>query len=499
MKYVRRFVAIVISVLALVSVELAFAPSANGAEVQIPPPKITKEIPHNPHQTGSNSVVILGTFAWQTFVALNWPANCQGKPLSDKQIGEIQDSPRIWEFYRFPDEVFLPDGKDPTTIEATEPFTCITDEYGSNQEQNLKVRLTETALLAGEDELDEVELANSDSVLDDKGELKVSLAKVDAANKYPLVDRQGNYVINEIRINPDEFNQIVDNGWYDADNIEQFNNDNNKLFKLVCSAKQADNILGVPCSEYKPQGAIEMKAAWRVFDQQNSDEEKARYYTTKRQLFIPAEESVDGEEFTQTVEVGLIGFHIVQKTSEQGWVWSTFEQVDNVPDGTETKSHYTLYDPNCQENCDENTPYVKEPYLWRQEAPHAVTKVKAEIKNQIPSQISRLTVTESPNQVEELNRHWQDALKDVSESSIWQYYKLIGTEWLTNPQTPYNQYLRGITPARSPLANVVLEAYAQNISCITCHTSASLQPHKSCKNDAPEDCADFSFLIDNAQ
>lgn len=197
---------------------------------------------------------------------------------------------------------------------------------------------------------------------------------------------------------------------------------------------------------------------------------------------------------TQEVEVGLIGFHIAHKTSEQGWLWSTFEQVDNVPDGTSTPTNYTLFNPNCKENCEENQPYVELPYLWREDAPHAVTKVGDTIRNQIPSQIVRLPEMNGSlnkgtlDQLKKQTEDWQQALKDVSNSSVWQYYKLIGTEWLESPKVPYNTDDREITPAKPPLANVALEPYFQGVSCIACHTSASL-PNQA--------YADFSFLMGN--
>ncbi len=308
--------------------------------------------------------------------------------------------------------------------------------------------------------------------------------------------QRGNYIIVETYINPQEFDQIVKNKWYNAVNLAQFNNDNNQ-FSLECSGSENDNILGVPCSTYEKEGAIEIKATWRIFDELTSAEEKARYYTTKRKILIPGQSdkcdigkafcSDTGKAFSQVIEVGLIGFHIKQKTSEQGWIWSTFEQVDNVPDGTPKRDQYTLNNPNCQENCMENNPYVKPPYLWRQEAPHAVTKVGDEIKNQIPSQIVRsLKLKPSlASQISEQNKQWHQTLKNISESSVWQYYNLIGTQWLTNPSQLYNEQLREITP-KFPLANVTLEPYIQNTNCIECHAGATLRTQM-------QPFADFSF------
>lgn len=495
MRVIKRLIAISIVVLAFVFAGLGFTPTTKEVQarslIQLKP-EITAKIPHNfdlaRHPSIINAVVV-NDFAWRVFVALNWPADSQqGTPLSDKKIGQEPDAPRVWEFYCNRDQVLRPVGEAP--IVPTKSFTC-------PDNHKLTVRLTEAGKVTEKDKFNAAVTAVSSSPPDEKGELTIPHEEIDAGNQIPLVDQQGNYVINEIRISPDEFAQIFNNKWYDADNLEQFN-DSDKKFEFVCSEYQS-GFTGFPCSNYGQNGAIEIKAAWRVFDEPKSEEErsryekeKARYYTTKRQLSIPAEISVTGQPLSQEVEVGLIGFHIAHKTSEQGWIWSTFEQVDNVPADTSTQERYTLFNPNCKENCEENHPYVELPYLWREDAPHAVTKVGNKIENQLPSQIVRLTETnpsfnkETLDQIKKQTDNWQQALKSVSDSSVWQYYKLIGTEWLESPDVPYNSDDREITPAKPALANVALEPYFQGVSCIACHTSASL-PNQA--------YADFSFLM----
>lgn len=490
-KAIQRLILISIAsilVVVLTCVPIGIADSLTDKEIQRqsqfqPKLNTSPEIPHNPNiakqitiYPGTQTVVFIDDFAWQVFVALNWPADCQkGEPLPNKKIGEAPNVPRVWEFYRTPETVFLSEGKEPPP-NPTKPLTCLGSQKLLTAGETVK--LTESGKLTGEDK--------------DANPLD-----------FPLVDQRGNYIIVETYINQPEFDQILTNKWYDAVNLERFNNDNQ--FTLVCSENENENGPKVPCSIYKNEGAIEIKAAWRVFDESESAEEKARYYTTERKLSIPAQSdkcdtgkvvcSVTGEAFSQVVEVGLIGFHIKHKTSEQGWIWSTFEQVDNVLNGTSTGKQYTLYNPNCKENCKPNDhSVVKTPYLWREKAPHAVTRVGGKIENQIPSQIVREAEQSiSPEilkQVKKLNKDWQKELRKVSDSSVWQYYKLIGTEWLSNPGIPYDEGNRAISPT-PPLANVALEPYIQkDSSCIRCHTSASLP------NEAK---ADFSFLMKKAK
>jgi hypothetical protein len=48
--------------------------------------------------------------------------------------------------------------------------------------------------------------------------------------------------------------------------------------------------------------------------------------------------------------MGLVGLHIVRKTHQlQQWMWATFEQVDNVPGGSNhpTSVPYSFHNPTC--------------------------------------------------------------------------------------------------------------------------------------------------------
>ena len=47
-------------------------------------------------------------FAWQAFVALNWPADQNGTPLTMK-IGSAVDAPRVWQSYTRRPQLFGPD------------------------------------------------------------------------------------------------------------------------------------------------------------------------------------------------------------------------------------------------------------------------------------------------------------------------------------------------------------------------------------------------------
>lgn len=191
-------------------------------------PTLSCTIPANPNRAISpkNTENYIGDFAWQTFVALNWPADCKGLP---KPNYDDRESPRVWEFYNYPENIFLNEGKDPRNegeVPSIVPPQC---KVAISDEQLTPIHLTE-----GEGDPINILMA---------------------ASRKPLIDQSGNYVLNEIRINPIEVKQIVDKGWYSADNLKNFfeqqapSLEKAPLFELVCSEKIDQTENKYPCSE----------------------------------------------------------------------------------------------------------------------------------------------------------------------------------------------------------------------------------------------------------
>lgn len=542
----RRLVAILVIAFIVIFGEIALASAIKKNQELIQPPiKITqafKDIAYNPDSSQPNNIPnnpnvpieekTINDFAWKVFVGLNWPVDCKGKPLyytdplsNDKYpkiIGQAPEAPRRWELYPSPKDLFLPNGAIPPSLDQVpEDERCLNDFAGSEIEYKQNLRLTEAEELAKKEEFSEAKIATRKDLLAGSGELKselnidgklvrISVEDINGAIKIPVVDGQGNYIVNEVRLNPVEYNQIVANKWYAATELIELIKSNvpsKNQFNLVCSNGEKTEKNKTYCEQHESEGAIEIKAVWRIFDSRNTEKEKAKYYTTKRKIV-----STKGEILEEQAELGLIGFHIMHKTSSRGWIWSTFEHIDNAPscepgDTDEKKRPYTysLYNNECKTgNCEKNWPYVKSPYFWdsSNHEPKAVTVEGIAIKDQIRSQICRankIRVSATDG-----NKEWQESLRAIAESSVWQYYKLIGTQWLENPQLPYSNR-RTIMPVSPPLVNTALEPYAQGVSCIVCHTSAHLSGQGNfCQLNIDnkidnKNCADFSFLMDNAQ
>lgn len=400
-------------------------------------------------------------YSWQSFVALNWPANADGTPNKDAVIGQDPKAKRVWEHYMIPDDVFLPDGSKPT--------------WGPPKDRAAGLQMA-------------------------KAGAEVKGAFLDALH-FPVVDQEKNFVLFGIRLNKDEFDYIVANEFYSKKG-------------QTADPPGGEKYVLFPAGEKGKQvGALEIKTAWRVLPAAADPKVVARYYTTEVEVAIPKENSATGEPLKLPLKLGLVAFHIAHKTkSRPQWVWSTFEHVDNLaaPAGIRP----TFRDPACDAKaCPPNNrplpPGVPVPakpddpaappaarYLWSPAAPFAAPNQR------IPTQVERLTPIQADVDSPGLNAAWQKKLRDVAPDSVWQHYQLISTQWPTKPftrqpgQKPGTEGNPSIAqfegaPAPKILANIPIEVYNQKTSsCIVCHSKAFT---------TRGDYADFSYLLQLAK
>lgn len=447
----RRFISLFLLVVFLLSFPLmAIAQPEGSVSSDL---KLSQKIPLVSPSINANETPSFTDFSWESFVALNWPADTKeenkGKPIGT--IGKDPSAPRVWEFYATPEKIFLPGGVSPKdnpqlVKESALPKECPADvgrAYGTDRVLEM-ISKTDTKKLTN-----------------------IPASILQETNK-PLVDQKHHYVIYEIRLNDDEKNQIITNQWYERKNLEQYNDDNKFKFEpKTAKTKQQINP--------KYPGPIELKISWLLLDDSYTKEEKDTFYTTTRAIYVSPRHSLPEKPFCQTVTLGLLGFHIAHKLPSLPndprlpdyspiWVWSTFSHVD---------AETYLYNKSCKENCDQNTLYAKYPYLWNPENLKAVQENK---QPQIPTQVVGTPGISMPtNNIDDGNKEWQSKLSEAAKNSVWKNYQLIGTQW------------QGST--RSHLANLSIETYNQGTSsCIACHFRAKLPT----KNSAT---SDFSYIF----
>lgn len=367
-------------------------------------------------------------FSWQTFIALNWPADKAGNPVGNS-ISDNKYNPRVWEYYRDPVQVF------------------------SSSNGELLLQINNTA-------------ASGEKVLhkSSKAPGKLNTMKgFEEADGHPLIDRNLNFALYEIRMNKVEDTFITNNKLYLIDSIGTYYLRHSNSFALPPSD-----------SATKKMGMVEIKAAWRILDPAKGDD-TSRFYCRNATVIIDGNHTTSGKPLKFRSKVGLVGLHIFRTTSTFGQgIWSTFEHIDNTPPSPQhaqnnQSTQWSFYNPKCL-NCPINEPPAlmngEKNYKWDTVPPYA-----ARYATRAPSQptlglFGTQVVREFPiyGYTEYINRLWQNKLK----GTVWANYKLIGSQW---------QFAETFPPPNAPalLANSVQETFIQQeASCINCHQSASV-------------------------
>ncbi|HEX4961924.1 MAG TPA: hypothetical protein VF173_13875 [Thermoanaerobaculia bacterium] len=331
-------------------------------------------------------------FAWQLFVALNWPAK-DGKADPSKAIGQAPEAPRVWDFFTDTTEIFHSSSLCP-------------DQKASPELKVLRMSRDNTGKVDGLD--------------------------VQAGSNWPLVDQNQNFAMVEIAVNDLHKGYITANGLTTPGGIQKYIEKSTILF---------------------PDGAMEVKAAWRLFPAGTDPQVLARYHTKKAVICVSQEQSADKKAFTLQGTVGLVGLHIVYKTRNQPhWTWSTFEQVDNYEISYKPlrglKPTFSnggdLIDPNRQPA---PIPSQGELYKWSAAQPTASAYD--------PTQVARCP--NEPALPAAVNAKWQAALAGVPgvPNSPWQYYRLVATQWFDANDRLQPKNTDGVAISR----NSTLETY----------------------------------------
>lgn len=405
-------------------------------------------------------------FSWQLFLALNWPADAQGNPLPGP-INANPEAPRVWMFYPTPQDVFHLDF--PGGLSA-HPAAC----EGVGDRPGLPVfQLT----------------AKNDHAIHGGSDVE--------ATGQALIDRNLNFTLFDIRLNPTEAEYIRSQGLESLGGQVQF--------------KAAGKTVSFPMGSYKDSklrlggavGAIEIKTAWRILDPAKGDKPE-RFYTTPGLVYVHADNSESGKPFCFQANLGLVGFHAIERTTgpagqEQDWMWGTFEHVDNAPEALDPADPtskeaaptnnctapprapdiYSYYQATCSgPGCTPNTAPTAEPnghYLWATKPPYARRYANGTNKN-FGTQVVRCWKIYS--ETEALN----DAFRKKLAGTVWANYRLINTQWQAHQDSPE---VVGQTPMF--LSNPVQETYIQsNATCLGCHGTATTSVGQN---------ANFSFLL----
>jgi hypothetical protein len=404
--------AAIASVLACVKMVASPAPERSAAPSPVLSPNVPADMPPNPTQADAVN------FAWQSFVAVNWPAlpGQRGVPDWKKKIGQPGDV--VWNSWKTPGEVFLPDGQQP---------------LGWNQSGGkLPPECHGAGAAPGDYWLQRVTKVPGSNNNEAMRQAKEVVGGT-------LTDQHGNLVRFDVRLNKVDFDNIVGNRYYNTQG-----QDSAKVIAF-------------------PRGVMEVKAAWREMTDSDTPLMKARFFRRTAWIFTPAS---GGKPATCIQsEVGLVGLHVTQKTpSQPQWTWATFEQIDNVPPFTPPsavgapgvrKLPYSFNNPACPPS---------------QCVPNKSTEKNGQPTG-IPTQVTRVVNIGAAAQ--QANPLWQAALRKAVLTSPFQYYQLVDIQW---PQTPSQRPAGNPTPGL--LSNTTMETYVVESSCLNCHYTARTASNK---------------------
>jgi hypothetical protein len=380
-----------------------------GQAVPTPTPVVnSSQIPPDvsiPPSFQGNPIAFFDDYSWRAFIALVWPALQGQRGTPDPNQGVGGKGPRLFETYKSLYEVFHNDGSAPVGWNDFDK-----PQYDPCGKAGAFNQLT----LASFSKFSNLGQAGFGSLV----------GPIVAQGSTPTYARYATF-FNQV-----EVQQITDTKWYLRSNLP-------------------------PSGITFKNGSIDLKASWMDMTFAKHPE---RYYTRTATVMDP----YTGQ--CKDLTVGLVGLHIVQKTpTRPQWIWSTFEQVDNVPPPQ----------PGAP-----GTFGFNDGTGAAQPAPNPIPLNPLPSPMPTPFNITRAFPIHSSTQA--TNKAYQAALKSQG-SGVWQFYQLTMTQWplQLNPPNPIPPTQNGLpantfpgTDAATAFSNTTLETFDQKsvgTSCMACH------------------------------
>jgi hypothetical protein len=360
-------------------------------------------------------------YSWRAFIAMIWPAAPLRRGVPDRTLVPGAPVPLVFETYKSLWEVFHDDGSAPqanfNAMDTAVHNACkVAPKFG------------------------DLILASSSGVGD------IGQAGVGELVG-PLVAQNGKYVRYLTLYNQIAYDFIVRNKLYLRSTIP-----------AIPSPRPEAPMLQFP------DGSIAIKAAW-IEMAGMPDDLRNRYYMREAIVRDP------GNGKCSRVTVGLAAMHVVQKTpSRPQWIWSSFEQLDNVPPAQfGANGKFGFHDGNLTSAMPEENPLALKPL--------ALQPIK-------PFNVERAVVSPIHPRTANTNGRYERLIS----YSVWKNYQLVTTQWprLDGDQAkPVRVTLNGDIlnsfpgkDATSAFANVVIETFDQSrpqLGCMSCHNRARMQ------------------------
>jgi hypothetical protein len=259
-------------------------------------------------------------FAWQQFIALNWPALAgqrDGADLSQKLGAGGNGSPLVWQTFRGKAEIFnLVDVQGnfvPPGYSVTAP------NYGYNSPTAYFYRGQPVAACPGQTAPATPAWINLDETT------QIALAQMFAGGPAVSTNSSVPQLIRyAVKANGVQYGYVAQNQFFDANTAQAARANNTAAFTATPPRAPTSPFVSFPV------GTVEIKSAWRALtsndDPTHFHRQTVRFYENKG----PNNAVCYFEE-----QWGLVALHIIQKTpTAPSFIYATFEQGENIKQPT---------------------------------------------------------------------------------------------------------------------------------------------------------------------
>jgi hypothetical protein len=459
-------------------------PPAPSISSPTPPVDVSAEV-----RTCRNGINFFDDFSWRIFAALIWPAAQGQRGVPDpSQTNFPVNGPLVFETYKADWETF-PSPKSPNPPPKPSPWSSFA---GTSNPCGSSVNISWGDLvLASYTKFGNLGLADFGPFF--VGPV-ISSGFAQSASQQAYLRFQASY-------NKTEHDQILAKGWYLQSKIGNL---------TFCS--NGATLGGLACPS---ENSIDLKSAWMDMASVPANL-RSRYYIKKAWVLDPTSDPANPT--CNQRDMGLVGLHIVTKTpTRPQWIWSTFEQIDNVPAASgsgatpTTNTVFNLNDgkgnagagpmPGSAPYCE---PQPGNPNVTCPVVPPPPAAMPADASQAVRFNVTRVqTIGTGPTTTPATNSTYQNMFAVAAPSSPWQYYQLVMTQWPTPGSTPSNpgdpaHTIPGspqTTPVLSSFSNVTMETFDQGfvgLGCMNCHNATAHIPNA---NDGSDPGNDFLWSL----
>lgn len=295
---------------------LVAVPAIGGAATPAPVVSVTPDVPSDiPGGARNASLQAASLFAWQEFIALNWPAKAGQRDAPDlaQKFGAATSGPLVWHTYRSKSEIF-PGANSKDVV--PHGYMSGAPSFGYNDPPQYQYAGSPIPACAMQGKVNVPAWIN----LDEGSQIGLNLMYAGAAPAAPTPLNSRPQLIRFLaKANLAEYAYVAQNQyWYDASGSPRY-----MAVQNFRSAQR--NGFPVKGAFIKlPDGSFEIKAAFRPLSA--AETASQRFYTTTVRYY----EGGNTPCFREA-QWGLVALHIIQKTpSAPAFVFATFEQADNL-------------------------------------------------------------------------------------------------------------------------------------------------------------------------